>query len=185
MKSFGLGNQRLADILTTDQRVRLAKALGQHVASTAEEAGMIPVFVSDDPEVAGWAAGMGFPTVPDPGTGLDAAADAGVAWAMASNSSWMVLHSDLPLLQPGDLTRLTEVGGDAIAPSADGGTSAIAARRRIDFSFGPGSFHRHVPRLVEPRVVSTTGLLHDVDSPTDLRSAITHPRAMWLRDSIS
>ena len=185
VKSFGLGNRRLSDALTADQRIRLAQALGHHVAATAETAGMIAVFVSDDPDVAGWAAGIGFPTVPDPGTGLDDAADAGVVWALESNSPWVVLHSDLPLLQPPDLALLTKSGGEAIAPSADGGTSAIAARRRVDFSFGPGSFHRHMPRLEEPTVVSTVGLLHDVDSPRDLHSAISHPRGNWLRGSLS
>lgn len=157
-----------------------------HVASATEEAGLIPVVVTADASVAEWATGEGLPSIPDPGNGLSAAASAGARWASRSGSRWVILHSDLPLLTTADLRSFWRAGekGDAIAPSSDGGTSAITATSTIDFTYGPASFSRHLPRLNDAAVVSVPGLLHDVDSPSDLESVIYHPRGRWIRDVI-
>jgi 2-phospho-L-lactate guanylyltransferase len=169
--------------MTVERREWLGRALASHVATAAESAGLIPLIVTADTEVAAWATGTGFPSLPDPGRGLDAACEAGVGWAGHSGSRWLVLHSDLPLLGDGDLGALLatiEGGGDVIAPSSDGGTSAISARGDIVFSFGPASFHRHLPRLTFPTVVARPGLLQDVDSSADLEAAASHPLGSWL-----
>lgn len=181
VKSFRLGKQRLAEAIEDDRRHALGKALASHVAETVEAAGLLPLFVTSDREVAAWATSMGFPSLPDPAAGLDVAAATGVEWARQSSSRWIVLHSDLPLLRDDELVRLELEESDWIAPSADGGTSAISAKEPIDFAFGPGSFHRHLARLQTPGVIATTGLLHDLDSPADLRSALAHPRGSWLK----
>lgn len=144
---------------------------------------MLPVIVTADADVAFWATGQGFPSIPDPGQGLDAAAASGVEWAMMSQSRWIVLHADLPLLTTDDLAALAATRGDVIAPSADGGTSAISATHPLEFGYGPGSFHRHLSRLDSPVIVSRIGLLHDVDSPADLRSVQRHPKGTWLGTS--
>lgn len=185
VKSFRLGKQRLASALDETQRSRLGQALANHVGETVEEAGLLAMFVTDDPEVAAWATSMGFPSLPDPGQGLNAAAAAGVEWANLAESRWLVLHSDLPLLQTGDLQALTQSDDDVIAPSSDGGTSAISTRQPIDFAFGPGSFHKHLPQLVTPTIVARPGLLLDIDSPADLSSAISHPRGDWIRMTLA
>lgn len=185
VKSFRLGKQRLASALDDAQRSRLGRALATHVAETVEEAGLLAMFVTGDPEVAAWATSSGFPSLPDPGQGLNAAAAAGVEWADRSRSSWIVLHSDLPLLQAEDLGALANTRTDVIAPSSDGGTSAISARSSIKFAFGPASFHKHLPQLRSPTIVARTGLLLDVDSPFDLASALSHPRGRWMRTALS
>ncbi len=185
VKSFRLGKQRLASALDDAQRSRLGRALATHVAETVEEAGLLVMFVTDDPEVAAWATSAGFPSLPDPGQGLNAAAAAGVEWADLSKSSWIVLHSDLPLLRADDLRALATTRADVIAPSSDGGTSAISARSSIEFAFGPASFHKHLPQLHSPTIVTRTGLLLDIDSPSDLASALAHPRGRWMRTAFS
>ena len=185
VKSFRLGKQRLASALDDAQRSRLGRALATHVAETVEEAGLLAMFVTGDPEVAAWATSSGFPSLPDPGQGLNAAAAAGVEWADRSRSSWIVLHSDLPLLQAEDLGALANTRTDVIAPSSDGGTSAISARSSIEFAFGPASFHKHLPQLRSPTIVARTGLLLDIDSPFDLSSALSHPRGRWMRTALS
>lgn len=185
VKSFRLGKQRLASALDDAQRSRLGRALATHVAETVEEAGLLVMFVTDDPEVAAWATSAGFPSLPDPGQGLNAAAAAGVEWADLSKSSWIVLHSDLPLLRAEDLRALATTRADVIAPSSDGGTSAISARSSIEFAFGPASFHKHLPQLHSPTIVARTGLLLDIDSPSDLASALAHPRGRWMRTAFS
>lgn len=183
VKSFGDGMKRLSGTVQSRVRSDLGRAIAGHVAETVDRAGLIPLVVTGDPEVATWAAELGFPPLPEPKRGLDSAAAAGVGWAMQSNSPWLVLHSDLPLLQMDDVLRLAghlADGRDVIAPSSDGGTTAIGSSRRIDFRFGPGSFHRHLARLEGPVVVTSIGLLHDIDTGHDLASAARLGRSNWM-----
>lgn len=187
VKSFSAGKQRLSGAINSQTRSKLGKAMVEHVSDVAVEAGLIPVLVTADPEVATWAAAQAIPSIPDPGLGLDAAAAAGVEWAEAGSSAWMVLHSDLPLLTVDEIhqfLRAAESGG-AIAPSSDGGTSAIMSDRLISFVFGPSSFSRHLARMERPSVVALTGFLHDLDSPIDLESARSHTRGRWIESVLS
>lgn len=187
VKPFQSGKERLAESLTTDARVVLAQAFAERTADTSAEAGMIPLIVAGDPAVAEWALIRGIPTVEDPGSDLSAAAAAGVEWARAADCDWLVLHCDLPLLQVVELTELASAiveSGAVIAPSADGGTSALGAAEPVEFAYGLGSFHRHLARLPGAAVVTRTGLLHDVDSPADLISARRHPRGHWLESVV-
>jgi 2-phospho-L-lactate guanylyltransferase len=187
VKSFTLGKGRLARALDPEARARLGKALAQHVASTVLEAGEMPLVVTSDPEVAEWALRSGFPALADPGDGLDVAARTGMEWAQQSESFWLILHSDLPLLHSSDVTALTrplKAGQDVIAPSADGGTSAIGSGETVDFTFGLASFHHHLQALESPHVAVRRGLLLDIDSPRDLAAAATTHRGRWLADII-
>jgi 2-phospho-L-lactate guanylyltransferase len=184
IRSFRDGMRRLAGTLDTDSRYELGRSLADRVVTAAVAGGLVPLVVSGDPDVVSWATGSGFASIPDPGGGLDAACEAGVGWATASGVRWVVLHADLPLLDAGDIRALSEPiesGRDVIAPSWDGGTSALSATRPITPSFGASSFHRHLRRLIDPVVVARTGLLHDVDSSEDLTAAAAHPRGAWLR----
>ena len=108
IKSFATGNQRLSKILGDSEREELGRSLASHVVETAESAGMLPIVVTADPDVATWATGFGFPPVPDPGQGLDAAATTGAEWAIQARSRWIVLHADLPLLTTHDLGARVE-----------------------------------------------------------------------------
>lgn len=174
VRSFRLGKQRLGGVLNEAARVRIGQDLADHVATTVAAAGGIPMIITADPAVAEWATLSGFPSSPDPGRGLDAAAGTGVDWAIAAGSEWVVLHADLPLLSAGDIRLLIQVlsvGRQPISPSSDGGTSAIGGREEFRFSFGVSSFHRHLARLTDPEVVARVGLALDIDSPDDLAAA--------------
>jgi 2-phospho-L-lactate guanylyltransferase len=183
VKPFRLGKGRLAESLSVDARVALGEAFALHTADTAAEAGMIPLIVAGDEEVAEWALVRGIPAVDDSGQDLSAAAAAGVEWARAADCLWLVLHCDLPLLEVGELSEVAdslESSGAVIAPSADGGTSALGGADPVDFAYGTGSFHRHLARTPNAPIITRLGLLHDVDSPGDLASARRHPRGVWL-----
>jgi 2-phospho-L-lactate guanylyltransferase len=186
VKSFAFGKQRLSSSLDPDVRARLARTLADHVASTAAAAGLMPLIVTADGHVAEWATRTGFPSVVDPGEGLDAAAATGVDWAEASGSHWVILHADLPLVDVSDIVALDNrlATGPVIAPSADGGTSAIGGRGPVQFSFGDASFHRHLSSLPGAQIVVRPGLLLDVDSPVDLRAAMSAPGGDWIRDLV-
>lgn len=187
VKSFALGKQRLAGTLDPGVRARLARGLADHVATTAAEAGALPLIVTADSRVAEWATRSGFPSIADPGKGLNAAAESGVAWAGRSASRWVVIHADLPLLRVSDFASLTAESPHqtVIAPSSDGGTSAIAGLGPARFAFGVSSFHRHLRIAADPVVVTRPGLLLDVDSPDDLEAAGSDPRGSWIRDLIA
>lgn len=172
IRSFRLGKSRLAPHMSEDERHALARALADRVTEAAAAAGLSPLVVTSDPEVAEWAAAAGLPVVPDPGGGLDAACRSGVV--AAGVRRWVVIHSDLPLIAADDLRTVADemaAGRDVIAPSSDGGTSVLSSSRHIEFSYGPGSFHRHLARLDDPVIVARAGLLHDLDTARDFRSA--------------
>lgn len=183
VKSFALGKQRLSGVLTPGARARLGRALAGHVAATVAAAGRSPLIVTGDPDVAAWAGDTGYLLLGDPGEGLSAAARAAVSWATTHSEPWLVVHSDLPWLAVEDVAALTgplDDGGSVIAPSADGGTSAIGSRGDFAFHFGPSSFHRHLGGLGGPSIVARPGLLLDVDAPGDLRAASSSERGAWL-----
>jgi 2-phospho-L-lactate guanylyltransferase len=184
VKSFQLGKGRMAGWLDDADRSELGRALAERTASLTAEAGLLPLFIAGDVEVAEWALLHGFPSMPDMGKGLDGAADIGTGWADETGSHWLVVHSDLPLLTVSDLRALEESllrNGLVLAPSADGGTSAMGGRGvHYRFRYGPGSFRRHLALYPEAAIVVRLGLLHDVDTYADLDSARNHPRGAWL-----
>jgi len=183
VKSFALGKQRLSGVLDPEARARLGRALAGHVADTVAAAGRSPLIVTADTDVAAWAGDSGYLLVGDPGEGLSAAARAAVSWVAALSEPWLVVHSDLPWLAVEDMAALTgplDDGGPVIAPSADGGTSAIGSRGDFAFHFGPSSFHRHLGELDNPSIVARPGLLLDIDAPGDLRAASNSERGAWL-----
>lgn len=109
-----------------------------------------------------------------PGTDLNGAVHSAVAQLSAlSYERVLVVHSDLPLAT--DLSWLGEAQGIVIVPDRTGrGTNAIAlpADCGFRFSYGPGSFERHVEEArrvgYEPAVVvDVDGLSADVDLPAD------------------
>ncbi len=183
IRSFASGKERLGAILSDKQRRELGTAMAVRTTDAVEAAGLLPAIVTVDPEVERWAALRGLVTIGESGPGLNRAANDGVGWADSNGLRWVLLHSDLPVVSNRDVEELAnsvEVGIPVIAPSSDGGTTAISSPHRVDFSYGPASFHRHLGGLDEPRIVCRTGLLHDLDSPDDLASAMSHPDGKWV-----
>lgn len=168
LKGFGAGKSRLSGVLDTDARYRLGRALADHTLSVATSAGVRVVVVTGDAEVAELAASRGAEVIEDPGGGLDRAAEAA---ATASEDAWVVLHADLPRLTVADLRTALDalVRGPVIAPSFDGGTPLIGGRGPMRFSYGPGSFHRHLAAMPSSTVIVRPGLALDLDTADDLR----------------
>lgn len=172
IRSFSTAKQRLASHLTQAQRHDIAERMATHVLALA--ASFAPVVIATtDEEVSQWAASHGVETVEDGGT-LNGAAAAVVG--RAGPASWGVLHADLPLITTADLEQaIAGLGthGAAIAPSWDGGTSLILANGPFRFSYGPGSFHRHIGQRRDAAVIVRPGLALDIDEPEHLN---------WLSD---
>jgi 2-phospho-L-lactate/phosphoenolpyruvate guanylyltransferase len=183
IRSFETGKARLGSVLSVEERRELGGEMAERTVAAAEGAGMLPAVVTGDGGVARWAARRGLPVIPESGQGLDSAARQGVDWAGDAGLDWVVLHSDLPLIRSADLAHLVgpiDERRPVIAPSSDGGTSALSSPYPPRFSYGPGSFHRHLAAIGESLVVTVTGLLQDLDSPADLQSALSHVEGAWL-----
>jgi len=169
IRSFS-GMARLSDVLDGAARADMIRELASTALAAAAAAGATGAVVTADPEVAAWASRNEVVVVSDPGTSLDAAATAGVAFA--AGRPWVVLHGDLPGVQGSDIAAIIGALGDrpVLAPSKDGGTSAVAdIAASFPFHFGPGSFQRHLAVLKgKARVVVRCGLAVDIDRPADL-----------------
>lgn len=186
IKPFGLAKARLAEAFTDQQRADLGRATAAHTIEViANFAGLAWVVTGDD-EVAEWATEIGASVILEhsPGKGLNAAADRVVE--VADDQRWLIVHADLPLLTEHDIERAWNGipdEGFLLAPSHDGGTSAFGGNLRPpSFAYGAGSFHRHLAhtRRSPVRVIARLGFLQDLDSPSDYRTAVAHPRGSWL-----
>lgn len=185
IRSFRDAYRRLAGSLGPDERAALARALASHTAGTVLRAGVTPHIVTSATEVQEWALGAGYRVAADPpGGGLDGAAAEVVR--VAAGRPWLILHADLPCLSSDEVGLALEgleSGERVLAPSYDGGTSALGGRGRFPFRYGLASFHRHLPTGRPSRVIASLGFLLDIDHPQDLVVAARHPRGAWLAES--
>lgn len=184
VKRFYVAKRRLASVLPAKARSRLGQDLACRTLEAVSKAGVEVLALAADTEVASWAREQGWEAMVDSGGGLNGAAGAAAARATAGGRAWLIVHADLPLLQPGDVSAAVEVlenGGSPIAPSSDGGTSLIGGTGEFEFSYGPASFHRHLARLIKPRVVVRLALSLDLDDSSDYRAAARTVDGGWLR----
>lgn len=138
------------------------------------------VVVTSDPTVAGAARARAARVVPDPGGGLDAAVDAGVAAAVAAapERGVAVLLGDLPAVRPQDLDDALAACGahaGAVVPDRQGtGTVLLTARPpvRLRPAFGAGSAARHA-RAATRLDLNLPRLRTDVDDAEGLSAART------------
>lgn len=180
IKAFSEAKVRLATVLNAADRVALARSLAAGVIAAA---GKAPVsVVCDDPEVAEWATAHGAAVIWTPARGLNAAVAEGVS-ALAAQGVAMVTvaHADLPLVT--DLTGLGRQGTIVVAPDRRrDGTNVIAmpADCGFSFSYGAGSFRRHISEAerlgMAVEVLERGDLAWDVDVPDDL-GPVSPPKA--------
>lgn len=170
------GMSRLGGVLPRESRVDLARRLAERLADAVLENSLPMIVVTSDDVVTSWAADRAT-VVADPGDGLDGAAAAGVSHC---TGAWVLAHADLPLVDRsamGSIVDLLAAGRPVLVPSADGGTTVIAAARPFAFSFGPGSFHRHLARAPGARILTDPRLSVDLDTPAQLHALGKHLEA--------
>jgi 2-phospho-L-lactate/phosphoenolpyruvate guanylyltransferase len=183
VKAFADAKARLATVLSPAEREALARWPAERVIAAAGE---LPVFVAcDDDGVAEWATAHGASVLWHPGVGLNAAVTRGVADLRARGVRHVVVaHGDLP--RPGSLPSVAVEGAITLVPdSRRDGTNVIAlpTHAPFDFSYGPGSFRRHLQQAVAAGLavaVRRDPLLSlDIDTPADL----THPMVQEVLSS--
>lgn len=172
VKQFAAAKGRLAGVLTPQGREALARRLATGVIQAAVP--LPAAVVCDDPDVAAWARDLHALVIWEPGRGLNGAVEAGVRHLAAAGVERVaVVHGDLPF--PDDLRWMCEFAGVTLVPDRNrDGTNVIAIPTGCDFAFsyGPGSFGRHLAesaRVGLPRrVIHGSPLSWDVDVPADL-----------------
>jgi 2-phospho-L-lactate guanylyltransferase len=173
VKAFRLAKLRLAPALDGPARHRLARDMATAVVGAGAP---LPVtVVCDDDEVAEWARRLGAEVLWAPGLGLDAAVAEGVGHLAGRGVGRVVVaHGDLPLAR--GLAPLAD-GHDGVTLVPDrreDGTNVVVvpAASGYGFSYGPGSFARHVAEAerlgLALRVLRPPELTWDVDLPADL-----------------
>jgi len=172
VKAFHRAKVRLAPALSPERRRDLARQMATRVVASA---GGLPVaVVCDDEEVAGWAESLGATVVWEPGRGLNQAVTEGVRHLGSLGvAAVIVAAGDLPLVT--DVTWVADFDGVTLVPDRrEDGTNVIGlpAATSFTFSYGPGSFARHVEEAhrsgMPVRVVRSAALAWDVDLPEDL-----------------
>lgn len=175
VKGFRDAKVRLAPALPADRRAALARQMGEQVIAAAQ--GLPVAVVCDDEEVAAWAGALGARVIWTPARGLDRAVADGVNRLSATGATQVIVaHADLPLAE--DLRWVGDFAGATFVPDRrDDGTNVmcIPTDAGFRFSYGAGSFQRHVAeatRLRLPiRIARGTRLSWDVDVPADLTYA--------------
>lgn len=187
IKPFGVAKERLSSVLDAPARARVGMAVAEHTLAAVAAAGATPAVVTGSDDVAAWAERLGATIIRETSPCLDSAA--GSVVAAAAGQPWAVVHADLPLVTSGDVGRIVDalVTHDCVlAPSADGGTTVVASvLDRFEFSYGPGSFHRHLGWATlagTVAVISQVGTALDLDTPQDLATALALPEASWLTE---
>lgn len=168
---------RLAGHLSPERRIQLVAGMLDHVlAALSRVPGVDQVAVVTAERLSLPQAVI---VLDDTGGGLNAALTAAALQARQRGAERLVVvHADLPRLEPQEVTALIEASrasGLAIAPDRhDRGTNALCASwpTAIRFEFGPGSFRRHLAqaagRGLSAAVVRLPGLACDLDEPADL-----------------
>jgi 2-phospho-L-lactate guanylyltransferase len=174
IRSFVLGKARLSVDLDDAARAELGRRLADRVADAAAPYDV--VVVTSAPEVRNWAAARRLTVLDDPGS-LDAAAARGQRHLTAAGMGRVVVaHADLPWARSlAGLVRDASRPVVALVPChRDDGTNVLAlpAETAFRFSYGPGSFARHLAEAdrlgLPPRVLDLPDLAWDIDEPADV-----------------
>lgn len=177
---------RLAPSLSPEEREVLARRLLERVIDVVVGVCDDVVVISPSRDLAAVVEPRGARLVVQRGMGLNEGLEQARFDALADDvATLVVLHGDLPNLQPADIEAL--IGslpaegqpGVALAPDRAGtGTNALVLRPPgvLTFRFGAGSFAAHLAEAERANVpvvaVNRSGLAFDLDTPEDL--------ARWL-----
>lgn len=169
-----MGKSRLSAY--AEARPTLARALALDTLEAVAACAVVGrvVVVTSDAAVAAFAdRTAGCAVVVDPGRGLDAALDAGVATASTDGAPVAILTADLPALTPHELEaalRLAEEHPLSVVADADETGTTLLAATDLDTlapRFGKGSLAAHLSQGAV-LVPAGRGLRRDTDLPEHL-----------------
>ena len=188
VKETGRAKQRLARILSRQQRQLLVQAMFEDVLTAlTQTTGLAAILVSTaDRGIAAIADSYGARVLEEGATdGHSAAVAAAAARLDAEGYDMLTLPADIPLVHPEDISHLLHVHREATQYESPGFTIVPARDERgsnavlcsppcaVPLQFGENSFLPHLAaakRLgIEPVVVKLPRVALDVDTPDDLK----------------
>jgi 2-phospho-L-lactate guanylyltransferase len=199
LKALGGVKERMAAILDSQERQRLALAMLTDVLTALLGAASIAYLavVSPDPAVLSHAERLGAHPIPEPPQAMGLNAALGHAASILSGrgaTALLVMPADVPTLSPALVEEIVQSlprpRGMAIVPAADGGTNALALTPpdAVPFRFGPRSFTAHrreaVARNVPTAVLRLEPLAYDVDEPQDLLRVLQTDGALHTKEVV-
>lgn len=185
VKRLEQSKSRLLPELPDERRQALTLAMLEDLIEALQRSGRVDriAVTTPDPTVAARARSAGAEVLLRPEPGLNAALeDAARRLAPAPDEPLLVVLGDVAGARPEELRSLVDAAGapDApargvwLAPSSDGGTSALLVRPAgaIPFCFGPDSARRHREAAaaagVAHHALALASLAIDLDAPEDL-----------------
>ena len=200
VKDLSRAKQRLASLMTQEERTRLAWAMLENTfaaAAGARNVERVAVVTLYAPAIE-LARKYGMELIAETEQISESASvDFGSKEAKKRGATAVLrLPIDLPLITPGDIETILEHDGEApsivIVPSRDGaGTNAILRRPPDLFPshFGPGSLAKHLAEAAAAKAACRVIELHrvalDIDDPGDVSELIQRGRGESVIDLLA
>lgn len=191
VKEEELAKQRLSGLLSSDERITLARAMLEDLLTAVRESEAVRriLAVTPDREKLDSAIPPGIEVLREPPSvrGLNAAIGFAAGWCgEAGDDGILILPLDLPLASAQDIDTIVSAAPSApsatLVASRDGdGTNALLVKppASLPFAYGPGSFRAHlgaaVGRGLTTVVLELPNIALDVDRPDDLWELLERP----------
>ena len=185
------GKQRLAGVLTECERSGLSRAMIEDLLTALRQVQSLKgmLMVSDDVDAAPLAQKYGLDLVIEDsslGSGLNSAVNCAIDGLMAASiNDFMVIHGDIPLVTPVDITNLIQghrhCGNPLLTLVPDRwrkGTNCMLSSSctPMPVRFGEDSLTRHrraaEQRGISSRIAEVPSIMFDVDTSIDLRELL-------------
>jgi FO synthase len=190
LKGLSSAKSRLAPVLSPDQREGLMKAMVEDVLTALRDCAAVEgiLLVSRNPDAPSLAAAYGAEVLNlDKDEDLNSAVKAAADFLLEKGiRRTLILHGDIPLARPSDLTRLVEAGVQSkltlVACRHGRGTNALLTSlpTKIPFLYGKDSYQQHQEAArrqgIESTSIDVPRLSLDVDSAEDLSALCRHYR---------
>ena len=186
-----LAKQRLAGLLTEQERIRLAASMLDDVIEALRQSSLLArvVMVTRDQPPLPASLPPGVEILPEP-AGLgglnDAVQFAAARRAEAGDEGVLIVPLDVPLVTARDVDTILATAPPApsvaLVAARDGdGTNALLTKppNLLTYQYGPGSFRAHlttaIGRRIATAVLELPNLALDIDRPEDLTALMAHP----------
>ncbi len=185
VKEFAGAKQRLAAILTAEQRQALAAAMLEDVLATLAEAPLAGIMVNTvDPVATDLARRYGARVITDGARDGHTGAVTAMARRLAAEGyDMLTVPGDIPRVTAAEIAAVIEACGPSpsvtIVPAHDGrGSNAVLCSPPLvmPLRFGDDSFLPHLASAralgIEPAIVRLPGIALDIDRPEDVHALL-------------